>query len=503
MSSESPSLETLRTAFRDALNTSALHDAHQIAQAMLERSGDATDAHMDMTDVLLAMGEARRAKRHITISLKQGGTNPRVMTQLGAARGALWDTKGACEAFRQVVDMTPHDAEVWANLANALLRNGDVCLAEQAITTALSLDDEHADIQAIAGSIAMAQGALAKAGNHLSEAVRLAPDDPETRYRLGLQRLACGDFETGWSLHEFGLKAPQRRLERSIEVWSGESLTNKTLYIAAEQGVGDEVMFASCLPELITSHPSTRILLDCDPRLQDTFQRSFPSIQVLGLRGSKLDEDGLSSDDIDYQISIGSLPKLYRRTLDAFPSRTKYLYADKSKAMYLGAKLPTDKSTLTVGVAWRGGGLPHTLKARTVPLPYWPPVLETSSVRFVNLQFGNTKKDITKLSQVSHVTLADLELDGYEDLDGVMAALTNLDLLISVDNSLVHFAGALGVKTWALVPFAADWRWMRDRIDTPWYPSVELIRRAQNESLPALMERVTQKLNALVSVRQK
>ena len=101
------------------------------------------------------------------------------------------------------------------------------------------------------------------------------------------------------------------------------------------------------------------------------------------------------------------------------------------------------------------------------------------------------------------MTLADLELDGYKDLDGVMAALTNLDLLISVDNSLVHFAGALGVKTWALVPFAADWRWMRDRIDTPWYPSVELIRRAQDESLPALMERVTQKLNALVSVRQK
>ena len=135
--------------------------------------------------------------------------------------------------------------------------------------------------------------------------------------------------------------------------------------------------------------------------------------------------------------------------------------------------------------------------------PYWQPVLETSSVRFVNLQFGNTDKDIIKLSQVSHVTLADLELDGYQDLDGVMAALTNLDLLISVDNSLVHFAGALGVKTWALIPFAADWRWMRDRIDTPWYPSVELIRRAQDESLPALMERVTQKLNALVSVRQK
>ena len=245
------------TAFREALNASALHDAHQIALAMLERSGDATDAHMDMTDVLLAMGEARRAKRHITISLKQGGTNPRVMTQLGAARGALWDTKGACEAFRQVVDMTPHDAEVWANLANALLRNGDVA-AEQAITTALSLDDEHATFKPSPARLRCTRR-TAKAGNHLSEAVRLAPDDLETRCKLGLQHLAC-DFETGWSLHEFGLKAPQRQLEHSIEVWSGESLTNKTLYIAAEQGVGDEVMFAECLPELITSHPNTRIL---------------------------------------------------------------------------------------------------------------------------------------------------------------------------------------------------------------------------------------------------
>jgi hypothetical protein len=303
-----------------------------------------------------------------------------------------------------------------------------------------------------------------------------------------------GDFAAGWDAYEWRFRCDMQERALPWPVWNGGSLTDKSLLIHAEQGVGDEILFASCVPDVAKA--AQQCVFECDRRLAPLFARSFHEVVVVPRR----EDFQLTPDDVpvrvDERISAGSLPRFFRRAESDFPARSGYLSADAAATKTWRARLQNAGPGLKVGFSWRGGKSANLRARRSTELAQWAPIFSTPGVRFVNLQYD----DDGEAARAQGAAVHDFsDLDRRNELDRLAALISALDLVISVDNSTVHLAGALGVPTWVLLPFVADWRWMLDREDSPWYSSVRLFRKRRDEGWEDLLSRVAFALHECVS----
>ncbi|NOY62496.1 MAG: tetratricopeptide repeat protein, partial [Gammaproteobacteria bacterium] len=435
--------------------------------------------------------------------------------------------------YRQVIFLQPKLAEARHNLAHLLQQQGRFVEAVELYQQALALKPDFAESHNNLGKIAQQQGELQQALAHYQRAQRCSPKlldvldnlsglygelgDPEqalvmarkalaiqsdyarAHFNSALALLSMGDYSAGWREYEWGVKAGERT-PRDLAValpWQGEDLASRTLLVYAEQGVGDEIMFASCLPDLLASpalhDQGGRCVVECDSRLAALFSRSFPQATVVGCAREQL-ADSLPSalSSVDYQLPIGSLPLHFRLHRDSFPQRSHYLVADAERCDLWQQKLATLGDGLKVGISWRGGGTESLRRQRSIELQQWHGVFAARNgdnpVHFINLQYGDVSDE---LEQHGGTTLHCWpEIDPLRDLDEFAALLCALDLVICVDNSSAHLSAALGTPTWLLLPFAADWRWLRSGNSSPWYSAVRLLRQPQANEWSALLEQV-------------
>jgi ADP-heptose:LPS heptosyltransferase len=260
--------------------------------------------------------------------------------------------------------------------------------------------------------------------------------------------------------------------------WDGGPLTGRTILVYGEQGIGDEIMFASCLPDLLAQ--ADRVIVAAEARLIPLFQRSFPRVNVIHRALIREPHRLESLGPIDFQIAAGSVPRYTRRRLEDFPARSHYLFAAAEACVAWEERLAGLGPGRSVGISWHGGKEPRAVRDRSVSLEGWAGLFQVPGVHFINCQYGDVAAELETARQQLGVTIHHWpEIDPLKNMDDFAALISALDLVISVDNSTVHLAGALGVPCWVALPFVPDWRWLLEREDSPWYSSVRLFRQTQ------------------------
>jgi Flp pilus assembly protein TadD len=414
---------------------------------------------------------------------------------------ALADNRQLNEAkieFQRAIQLNAADAGACLNLGAVL---GQLERQEEAIVwcrRAVELGPNDAVAHFNRGNVARSLGLLDEAVAALEAAVRIAPDFAPAHYNLGYCHLLSGDFRRGWPKHEWRVAAGEVTLDDYPQPrWNGESLKGRTILVHAEQGIGDEILFGSCLPDLIAQ--AGRTIVVCEPRLQSLFRQSFPQADVRGFQ-RRQDRCGFQlNEPIDFQIPLGSLPMHYRNSRQDFPQRDRYLTADPALLVGWKRRIQSLGAGLNVGISWRAGGQPHERQSRTTTLELWRPLLSLQGVQLVNLQYGDCIDELAAARREMGIEIHDWpDADPLVDMDGFAAKVAALDLVVSVDNSTVHLSGALGVPTWVLLPQVPGWRWTLADTRSLWYPSARLFRQPSRGDWSAVFAQIGELLKRIV-----
>lgn len=403
----------------------------------------------------------------------------------------------ALTLYRQAMDDEPKCAEAFMGAAVMELRLARDETAIELFDQGLALNPKLKDAAMLDLSSAYRQvGRWQEALQGFESALRRGPVSPTLRWYLSQTRLALCDWARGWD--DYGSRfasgaVPYRPL--AFRTWEGLPIPNQTLVILAEQGLGDEIMFASCLQDAISR--AGHCIIECEPRLAPIFRRSFPELTVLPTRRQ---EDGSWLDGVrepDWQVFSGDLPRLFRRRDEDFPQHQGYLRADPSRVNYWRERLRRELGEdLKIGISWRGGTPRTRTQSRSVPGSSWRPILEVKGCSFINLQYGDSEAERQGLEAQAGVSIAHYP-EALADYDETAALVCALDLVVSVCTAVIHLSGALGRPVWILTPKVPEWRYTANRLSLAWYPSSRVFRQMQSGEWDPACQELAEKLKGL------
>jgi Flp pilus assembly protein TadD len=412
----------------------------------------------------------------------------------GACLLSLGDPERAAESVARAVEAEPGHAHYRSNLGYVLLRDlGRMEAGASHIAAALELDRNSPAIWCNYCSVLSGQGRLDEVISICDQLLAANPALHEARLNRALALLKRQHFEAGWADYA------ARKLTRSnyrprpfrYPQWNGAPVTGGAVLVFGEQGIGDEIMFASCLPDVLAR--TERCVIECSPRLQALFARSFPAAMVRGADQADGDLRWLQSyGQIGFQAAIGDLPGLFRRDPAAFPEHAGYLHADEARVARWKARLAA-APTLNVGIAWRGGMRSTRQDFRSIEPAVLAPLLRTAGVRFVSLQHDADGGEVASMAAEAGAVLAHWP-EALADIDETAALVSALDLVISVCSTPVHLSGALGRPVWVLVPAVAEWRYLEKGERMPWYPGARLVRQAAGGDWQTVVQTVARDL---------
>lgn len=412
--------------------------------------------------------------------------------------GSLHLSKGnyglAIQMLSQVCNMAPHMGEAWNNLGLAWKDVPDFVQSEKALRKAAKNIHKDAlpDIYCNLAAIYVTRGKPEQVLEWADKALELEPTHQKALWHKGLALLEMRRWEAAWDHHECRLtggavdKIAVRNYHAPDAVtplWDGKTVGK--LVIHGEQGMGDEVMFASCVPDAIAT--GCDIIFEPSPRMEKVFKRSFPGIKVYGtdeMNGQRwIAEHGKP----DFKVALGSLPKFFRRSPESFPG-TPYLKPDAAKRAWWGDKIRASGTKKPViGLAWQGGVQSTRYDARSFHPTLYKPLFEAIDATWVSLQYDRTAKEcVEDLKQagvkVHHwpkaVEQSDPDTGKPSDLDELFALVSKCDLVVTVCQTAVHVAGSMGIPCFCLTPSEPSWRYSAgDYGDMPWYKSVRQFRQ--------------------------
>ncbi|MFD1627096.1 tetratricopeptide repeat protein [Azospirillum griseum] len=389
-------------------------------------------------------------------------------------------------------------ATAWSNLSIVARRMALHHEADRAGQAALALNPAFCDGLTNRARLLREVGKPDQALRLCDRALALNPHSAAAAFNGGLVRLAKGELALGWSGYDCrfdpdalgaGARAP------GVPVWGGEALTNRTLLVWREQGIGDELMFATCLPSVMAQ--AKRVIVECDPRFVLLFSRSFPNAVVRPAPTHLAHR----VEDADAHAPLGSLPRHARTTLSAFPATPSLLKADGAAVSAWRQRLDALGCGLKVGLAWRSGQLDAERAPDYTRLDEWGPLFSVPGVTIINLQYGDCEEDMaTARRLIGHAPHVFPDLDLKNDLDGSAALMTALDLVITPATSTGELAAALGVPVWR-VGRSGDWTALGTAV-RPWFPSMRLFLTAQGQRVADVIPSVVSALSGLSSLRQ-
>lgn len=396
----------------------------------------------------------------------------------------------AAALYKQVLQIEPRHLEALQNLGKCYKDENNNELARKTWRIALDIEND-ADLWGNIGATYTNNGTPDEAIQALTEGLKLRPNDKSIRHNLALAYLEKGDWEQGFALYDerLGLMTPERHAKR-LPRWDGTP--GKRVIVWGEQGVGDEIMFASCLPDAIAV--AGKVAFECHPRLLETFRRSFPGIECHGTR-KVLVPQWIDYDQWDAQISVASLPRLFRKTDADFPG-TPYLKPDAEKV----ARFRGNANKPRIGVAWKGGIKKTRSDLRSIELATLLPVFSAIDADWHSLHYmPEAPAEILDLDFEAGVRLRHgARVISAENMDDFNALVASMDLIITVCTTLVHQAGAMGVPAWCLVPDKPAWRYRVAGDTMPVYESVQLIRQEPGQPWERVAERVADMLSQTV-----
>lgn len=326
-------------------------------------------------------------------------------------------------------------------------------------------------------------------------AIDALPDNMLLRMTLALSSFRLQQYD---KFHEYHWTRWQRdgaeaRWNLDVPEWDGQAMPEKAVVVYSEQGVGDHIMWATFLPAVQSR--ATRVYVETNSRLNSLFARSFPQYAVVTRESPP---PNWNTRMIGGQASAADIPQLLDLSFDNVPGREGFLIPDPAlmlklrtryQEMFPGKKL--------VGISWRSGNR-DSAAIRSLELAQWGPILSNPDCAFINLQYGDVARDVDFVRTEMGVEIFwDKEINPLGNMDPFAAQIAALDLVISVDNSTIHFAGAIGKPTWALLPVNSDWRWLTERREAVWYASLELFRQQPDVGWDPIVEEIAGRLRTV------
>jgi tetratricopeptide (TPR) repeat protein len=408
--------------------------------------------------------------------LGEAPTDPILLFTIGTSKLQMGINGPAITYLKHASEMAPDLPEVWNNLGTAWKHENKNEQAAAAFLKATELR-EHPDFLNNIGTLYVNEGRPGDGEQFLRRAVELDPEHPKAQWNLSLILLEQGKWREGFGKQDFGLLSGDRPNKTyGLPVWNGEP--GKRVIVYGEQGMGDEVMFSSCLPDMMKD---VEVVFDCHPRMKDLFKRSF-GIKCFGTRKQEAPGNWLNGVKADASIAIGSLMRLYRSEGD-FPRKT-YLTPDPKLVARYRKKLEALGPGPYVGIGWKGGAKRTRSDLRSVKLKWFTPILEQGGT-FVSVQYTDDSAGKVERFKAD----SGFEIHHWPDVvenkeyDHSVALAAALDLVIVPNTTMVHVCGAIGQECWTLTPNAPAWRYGLESSEMPMYgPWVRQFREGDSWS---------------------
>jgi len=490
----------LRTLLEAAV---ALHRAGKLDEAavnyreVLAEDATQADALSLLGQIVYQQGDSAAALNLMTQAYRLRRDSPTIVFNLARLYLELRDWKNAAEVNQDAARLAPDHPAPHCNLGLALVHMGRAAEGEAAIRKSLALAPDNALSWSALGLALARQNRTVDARAAFEKAVRRDPALAEARFNLSELLLTEMDFAQGWPL--FAARADADRasftsggtVRADIPGWRGEDITEKTILVWGEQGLGDQILFAGLVPDLCKR--ARQVVLACDPRLVSLLARSFPAVKVVA-------QDGSASVRADRQIALGALGQHLRPDKTSFAGQSAYLRAAPERVGMLKARYRALGALPVIGVSWRSsrrdiGG------AKSISVQQCVQMLRGVRATYVSLQYGDVSEDLVRLRELGVMLHHDTDIDPMWDVDGQAAQIAALDLVVSVSNTTVHVAGGLGAAVWTLAPVGAGRMWYWFQPQEPykpglWYPTMRIHHQHVPGAWPPVVERVR---NALIS----
>ena len=367
---------------------------------------------------------------------------------------------------------------------------------------ALRIEPKHGKILAHYALLLARLGEPEQAVETYQRSLRYLPRNTAAVHGLSLALLSLGRLNEGWPLyrnrHLFQKQAPRRA---DLPQLDHLPAAGERVLVWLDEGVGDQIMWASLLPDLIRT--GADLIVECDPRLLPLFQRSFPQASFVPWTEPPAPISG-APPTAQFSISNDAASWL-RERFENFPQRS-YLVPQSQREQELRAKYRRARSeSLVVGISWKTAADGKVADEKSLPLTEWGPILHMPGVTFVNLQYGDSSDEIAAAQKSFGVTIvSDSSIDPLTDIDTFAAQVAAMDLVITTSNATAHVAGALGIPTWVLVPkgFGGIWHWFLTHDDSPWYPATRIFRQPTKGDWASVMAVTSEALVNFIDARQ-
>jgi tetratricopeptide (TPR) repeat protein len=430
-------------------------------------------------------GDLASAERDYRAALAIAPDHPHALHFLGVVEYQRGRAEAALPLVLRSVELRGDEPEFHNNLGlvyAALDRNDASAAAHR---RAIALKPDHAGAWNNLGLVLHAGNDLASAAGAYQEALRRAPGFTQARWNLALTLLADGRFREGWQAYEARLDiADFRPADRpATPRWNGADPAGKRIVLTTEQGLGDAIQFIRFVPTL--SERGARVIVQAPPALAGLFRTMGGVAEV-----------ATSLRDLpphDAWLPLQSLPGMLGVDASMLPGPIPYLASDGERRADVRAALSLHRGRLRAGLAWAGNARNTNDRRRSAPLAALAPLLDLPGIAWFTLQTGDAEAQVADVPAASKL----VHLDARNDFDGTAALIDELDVVVSVDTSFVHLAGALGRPVFVMLPFASDWRWRTKRSDSDWYPTARLFRQASPGDWTSVVDAVAAALTDL------
>jgi tetratricopeptide (TPR) repeat protein len=475
----------LRLAVKN-YQTGNLQQAEHLYREILEHQPDNIDALHFLGVILQQKKDYGSAISFYRKVLHLNPHNADAYYNLGIIYQDKAEADSAIANYQIYLQFNPTDADAYLNLGHAYQMKGQL---EEAITCfqkAIQFNTDLPDAYYNLGNAFRDKVQPEVAIPYYQKAIQLYPDFVDAHWNMALALLLSGNFKQGWEKYEWRWKLENRHLPVFAQpLWNGSGIKGLTILIHGEQGFGDLIQFVRYVP--LVAERGAKVLLRCGGELVSLLQNIKGIDKVLSYSEQL--------PDFDTYCPIATLPLLFGTTLDTIPAKIPYVGVSPSLVEKWKNKIQKDNSTLRIGLVWSGNPKNIILKNKSFPLETFMPLGELHKVAFYSLQKGDASEQAKNPPE--GITLIDYT-DEISDFSDTAALIENLDLVISVDTAVAHLTGALGKPIWTLLPFSPAWRWMLNREDSPWYPTMRLFRQPLPGDWESVIVRVKDELRQLL-----
>jgi len=461
--------------------------AVDLIQRALAIKPDYPEAFNNLGNALQSQGQLDEAIAAYRRAIFLRPNSPDVHSNLGGALNAKGQHDEAIAAERHAIALNPKYPLAHFNLGNALKDKGQLDEAIVAYRRAVTLEPNYPEAHFNIGTAQSEKGKLEQAIAAYRRAIAVKPDYAEAHWNLSLALLAQGEFKEGFAEHEWRWQCKDlpRRRNFPRPQWDGSPLDGRTILLHSEQGLGDTIQFIRYVP-LVAAH-AAKVIVGSVPELHRLLQ-GMPGISHLLAAGETI-------PPFDLHCPLMSLPGVLGTTVETIPRKVPYLQADAQRIAWWHSELAADRNRFKVGLAWAGNPTHTNDRNRSISLAALTPLAQGrggQGTRFYSLQKGEAARQAQVAPLGRNLIDRTQELKDFAD---TAALIANLDLVICVDTAVAHLAGAMGKPVWTLLPFTTDWRWLRKREDSPWYPSMRLFRQTSRGDWGSVVNRVVEALN--------